>query len=107
MIRQDAVAPVSLVRKRCFRYDNSRSQRIRLLQSYGVQIVFGTALLAQIGLLIPVMPILMVAGAMGTSTPHFVAFSVSTRGTSTIKSMRQPGCRHIGAVVRTLLLTMP
>jgi membrane protein DedA with SNARE-associated domain/rhodanese-related sulfurtransferase len=40
------------------------SQIIVLIQTYGVLIVFGTVLLEQIGLPIPAMPILIVAGAL-------------------------------------------
>ena len=40
------------------------SQIILLIQTYGVLIVFGTVLLEQIGLPIPAMPILIVAGAL-------------------------------------------
>lgn len=40
------------------------SQLVHLLQTYGVLIVFGTVLLEQIGLPIPAMPMLIVAGAL-------------------------------------------
>lgn len=70
-----------LVRKCCFRYHGRMSQLILLLQSYGVLIVFGTVLLAQIGLPIPAMPILIVAGALAAggeiSWPACLAASVA------------------------------
>ena len=47
-----------------FRYHVAMSQIILLIQTYGVLIVFGTVLLEQIGLPIPAMPILIVAGAL-------------------------------------------
>ena len=40
------------------------SQLVHLIQTYGVLIVFGTVLLEQIGLPIPAMPMLIVAGAL-------------------------------------------
>ncbi|MDL2356877.1 MAG: VTT domain-containing protein [Pseudomonadota bacterium] len=40
------------------------SQLIQLIQTYGVLIVFGTVLLEQIGLPIPALPLLIVAGAL-------------------------------------------
>ncbi len=40
------------------------SQLVHLIQAYGVLIVFGTVLLEQIGLPIPAMPMLIVAGAL-------------------------------------------
>ena len=43
------------------------SKIILLIQTYGVLIVFGTVLLEQIGLPIPAMPILIVAGALAAS----------------------------------------
>lgn len=56
--------PVRPVRQRAFRYHDRMSQLILLIQTYGVLIVFGTVLLEQIGLPIPAMPILIVAGAL-------------------------------------------
>jgi membrane protein DedA with SNARE-associated domain/rhodanese-related sulfurtransferase len=47
-----------------FRYHVAMSKLILLIQTYGVLIVFGTVLLEQIGLPIPAMPILIVAGAL-------------------------------------------
>ena len=47
-----------------FRYHVRMSKLILLIQTYGVLIVFGTVLLEQIGLPIPAMPILIVAGAL-------------------------------------------
>jgi membrane protein DedA with SNARE-associated domain/rhodanese-related sulfurtransferase len=47
-----------------FRYHVAMSQLILLIQTYGLLIVFGTVLLEQIGLPIPAMPILIVAGAL-------------------------------------------
>ena len=43
------------------------SQLFQLIQTYGVLIVFGTVLLEQIGLPIPAMPMLIVAGALAAS----------------------------------------
>ena len=40
------------------------SQLVHLIQTYGVLIVFGTVLIEQIGLPIPAMPMLIVAGAL-------------------------------------------
>lgn len=47
-----------------FRYHDRMSQLVHLIQTYGVLIVFGTVLLEQIGLPIPAMPMLIVAGAL-------------------------------------------
>lgn len=43
------------------------SQLVHLIQTYGVLIVFGTVLLEQIGMPIPAMPMLIVAGALAAS----------------------------------------
>jgi membrane protein DedA with SNARE-associated domain/rhodanese-related sulfurtransferase len=57
------------------------SQLILLIQTHGLLIVFGTVLLEQIGLPIPAMPILIVAGAMAAggeiSWPACIAASVA------------------------------
>jgi membrane protein DedA with SNARE-associated domain/rhodanese-related sulfurtransferase len=57
------------------------SEIIHLLQTYGLLIVFGTVLLEQIGLPIPAMPILIVAGALAAggeiSWPACIAVSLA------------------------------
>ena len=64
-----------------FRYHAWMSHIILLIQTYGVLIVFATVLLEQIGLPIPAMPILIVAGALAAggdiSWPACLAASVA------------------------------
>jgi membrane protein DedA with SNARE-associated domain/rhodanese-related sulfurtransferase len=50
-----------------FRYHGAMSHIILLIETYGLLIVFGTVLLEQIGLPIPAMPILIVAGALAAA----------------------------------------
>jgi membrane protein DedA with SNARE-associated domain/rhodanese-related sulfurtransferase len=55
------------VRALHFGYHIAMSKLILLIQTYGVLIVFGTVLIEQIGLPIPAMPILIVAGALAAA----------------------------------------
>jgi membrane protein DedA with SNARE-associated domain/rhodanese-related sulfurtransferase len=52
---------------RDFSYHGAMSKLILLLQNYGLLIVFGTVLIEQIGLPIPALPILIVAGALAAA----------------------------------------
>jgi membrane protein DedA with SNARE-associated domain/rhodanese-related sulfurtransferase len=54
-------------RARHFSYHVAMSKLILLIQTYGLLIVFGTVLIEQIGLPIPAMPILIVAGALAAA----------------------------------------
>ena len=69
------------VRAADFSYHDAMSQLILLIQTYGLLIVFGTVLLEQIGLPIPAMPILIVAGALAAggeiSWPACIAVSLA------------------------------
>jgi membrane protein DedA with SNARE-associated domain/rhodanese-related sulfurtransferase len=73
--------PRNLTPVRIFRYHCYMSQIIQLIESYGVLIVFGIVLLEQIGLPIPAMPILIVAGALAAdgdiSWPAVLAASLA------------------------------
>lgn len=66
---------------RDFGYHGPMSKLILLIQTYGLLIVFGTVLLEQIGLPIPAMPILIVAGALAAggeiSWPACIAVSLA------------------------------
>jgi membrane protein DedA with SNARE-associated domain/rhodanese-related sulfurtransferase len=50
-----------------FRYDVVMAELVYLIETYGVLIVFGIVLIEQIGLPIPAMPMLVVAGAMSAN----------------------------------------
>jgi membrane protein DedA with SNARE-associated domain/rhodanese-related sulfurtransferase len=53
--------------RRVFRYDGVMAELVNLIETYGVLIVFGIVLIEQIGLPIPAMPMLVVAGAMSAN----------------------------------------
>ena len=46
-----------------------------LLQNYGLLLLFGNVFLTQIGLPIPALPALVIAGALGIYRPQFMLFS--------------------------------